>query len=185
MNKMDSRRPTMTAEQDEAFVRHVGKARSRVYAFILSLVHDWNEADEIFQETLVVLWRKFPEFQPESDFVRWGCRVAQFEVYKYRERVGAKELTLAEDVLEKLAEDALGAAQADHDLKRRALAHCLERLRPVDRELLQLRYGAESTTQSVAEHVGRSVTAVYKALNRIRWALLDCVRRQMAKEGGL
>jgi len=63
-----------------------------------------------------------------------------------------------------------------------ALADCLEKLSDKDRDLIQRRYLSESSVKSVASQVGRSVDAVYKALNRIREALFECVDRTLSAE---
>ena len=69
------------------------------------------------------------------------------------------------------------------DDRREALAGCIEKLGPRDRDLLARRFTDGATTQSTSEQVGRSVEAVYKALARIRQALFDCVQRTLAREG--
>jgi len=168
--------------QSEEFVRQLGRAQSAVFAYIFSLTHDWHETDEIAQETNLVLWRKFSQFEAGTDFLGWACRVAYFEVLRARQQRPNKELLLANDVLETLAVE---AALDIHDVEATHLAitRCLDRLSAADRHLVQLRYSGEADTKSVAEHVGRSVTAVYKALNRIRWKLLDCLRFGLAAGG--
>jgi DNA-directed RNA polymerase specialized sigma24 family protein len=40
-----------------------------IYVYILSLVSNTNDADDIMQETAAVLWRKFSEFNPDMAFV--------------------------------------------------------------------------------------------------------------------
>jgi RNA polymerase sigma-70 factor (ECF subfamily) len=66
------------------------------------------------------------------------------------------------------------------DERREALAHCIEKLAPKQRDLLARRLAHGATTQSTAVDVGRSVDAVYKALSKIRQILFDCVNRAMA-----
>ena len=56
-----------------------------------------------------------------------------------------------------------------------ALARCLERLRPDDRRLIELRYNKNSAVAAISQEIGKSVDAVYKSLRRIHRALLDCV----------
>ena len=72
-----------------------------------------------------------------------------------------------------------GFLQAQRD----ALAACLEKLPEKDRTLVSQRYLEGATTKTVAATVGRSVDAVYKSLQRIRSALLACIRRTLVLEG--
>src|SRR5262249_33679623 len=86
-------------------------------------------------------------------------------------------------MLERLAETAVEqAATLQLDERREALARCVEKLSPRDRDLLGRRFAEGATTQSTAVQVGRSVDAVYKALAKIRQALFDCVSRTLQQE---
>src|SRR5262245_14023128 len=63
----------------ELFARH----HRRVYGYISSLLVRPDEIDDVFQQTCVVLWRKWDQFSPDSDFVRWGCGIARNEVRNF------------------------------------------------------------------------------------------------------
>ena len=69
------------------------------------------------------------------------------------------------------------------ETRRKALGGCVEKLRPDDRQLLQLCYADGGTIKHAAERLERPVKGVYKALARIRQALLQCVQRRLAAEG--
>ena len=73
----------------------------------------------------------------------------------------------------------------NQDRRREALQECIESLRQQDKELLRLRYQIHSTTRNVARTLGRSIDAVYKALNRIHQKLLLCIRYKLARENAL
>lgn len=167
--------------QTEQFVRLLGKHQQRVYAFILTLVPNWTEAEEVLQETNTVLWRKFSEFDLQTDFTRWACQVAYYEVLKYRARQKHDRLVFSEEFLSAVSTDTMEMSE-ELDSQRLALAACQEKLSERDRDLLDRRYQHGATVERVAVEVGRSTDAVYKALKRIRSALLECVRRTMAAE---
>lgn len=173
--------PVVSNLQTEQFVRLLGKHQQRVYAFILTLVPNWTEAEEVLQETNTVLWRKFDTFDPATDFTRWACQVAYFEVLKYRARQKQDRLVFSEEFMSAVSSDTV-AMSDELDVQRHALAACREKLSERDRDLIDRRYQLGATVQSVAAEVGRSVDAVYKALHRIRGVLLSCVRRRIAAE---
>jgi len=68
------------------FVRLLTQSERRVYGYILKMVVDWNDADEILQETNVRLWEEFDRFQPGTDFAAWAIRVAHYQVLTWRKR---------------------------------------------------------------------------------------------------
>ena len=152
----------------------------RVYSYILSLVPNWADAEDIFQETSTTLWEKFDEFEPGTDFGAWACRTAYYKVLTHSKRRG-EMLRLGEDFLEAVSRDAEQMGDL-LDAQHLALAECLERLSGRDRDLVDLRYAPNGSAKSVAEEVGRSVPAVYKSLQRIHQTLFDCITRRLAAE---
>jgi RNA polymerase sigma-70 factor (ECF subfamily) len=69
------------------------------------------------------------------------------------------------------------------DERHEALAECLQKLPTRDRELVLTRYEPGSGVAEAAQRTGRSMDAAYKALNRLRKLLHDCVSDRMAHGG--
>lgn len=153
----------------------------RVYGFILSLVPDWSEADDLMQETTMVMWSKFDTFEIGTDFAAWAICIARFQIMNHRKKKRNRRVQFSDDVLEALDGKAAAAAE-EMDALRDALRTCLKKLSDRDRQLIRLRYEPDASTKSVAERVGRGIDAVYKALNRIHVQLLYCIRRRLALE---
>jgi RNA polymerase sigma-70 factor (ECF subfamily) len=171
-------RPTV----EEDFAALLPTCRKPVFLYAMSLLHNVADAEEALQETEVVLWRKFEQYQPGTDFVRWACGVAHFEAMKIRTSRAREARIFSDGFLEMLAAE----SQASSDFleaRREALARCLTKLSEGDRQLVLSRYESGATTRTVAAALGRSVQGTRKALHRIRKALLACVRRTLAKEG--
>jgi RNA polymerase sigma-70 factor (ECF subfamily) len=166
----------------ERFVRLLGRYQQRVYSFILTLVPHWADADEVLQETNIVLWRKFSEFKPDTDFVRWANQVAYFEVLKFRRRQQKDHLFFSDAFVEEVAAEVMEMSET-LQLQRDRLAGCLQKLSDRDRTLIHLRYDEGSSVKRVAEQLGRSADSVYKSLGRVRRMLIDCIHREkMAEE---
>ena len=166
----------------ERFMRLFLRTERRIYGLILSMTANWTDADDILQETTAVMWRKFDEFQPGTDFAAWALSIARFQVMAHRKRRAVQRKRLSDETVELLAD--LATARPDQtDARREALRECLAKLSERDRQLVELRYESGATTQSVADQVGRSIHAVYKALNRIHGLLLHCVRQTLRAEG--
>ena len=164
------------------FLRLHTRHEARVHAFILSLLPNWSDAEEVMQETVTVLWGKFDEFQPDSNYFAWACQIARFEVSRYLRRQHRHRLEYGPEVLDLLTET---ASEMDDELAARqhALAGCVEKLSEKDRHLVVLRYRDGLKAEGIAGEVGRSVHAVYKAMKRIRRVLYDCVAAALAQEG--
>jgi RNA polymerase sigma-70 factor (ECF subfamily) len=144
------------------------------------LLHNAADAEEVLQETNLVLWRKFDQFQPGTEFDRWACRIAYYETLKFREKT-KKERFFSNDFIETLATET-EASLEPLDRRRDALTGCLGKLKERDRQLILSRYQSRATTRGIAEALGRSVQGTRKSLHRIRTLLLACIERTLAAE---
>ena len=163
------------------FLRLFLQNERRLFAYVLTLLPNRADADDVLQEASLVMWDKFDDEHPPADFTAWGCRIAYFKVLDFCKKRQRSRVVFSQPVLERLAETASEQAAAlQLDERREALAGCIEKLRPRDRDLLARRFAEGATVQSAAAHDGRSVDAVYKALAKIRQALFDCVTRTLA-----
>ena len=173
-----------TPAKGKLFLRLFLQNERRLYAYVLALLPNRADADDVLQEASLVMWDKFDPENPPADFAAWGCRIAYFKVLDFCKKRQRHRARFSQAMLERIAETAAEQAGTLRlDERREALAYCLEKLSPRDRDLLARRFAEGATTQSTAAQVGRSVDAVYKALARIRQALLECVSRALAKEG--
>jgi RNA polymerase sigma-70 factor (ECF subfamily) len=165
----------------EEFVRLFAANHYRLFAYILALMHDRSDAEEVFQEASLVLWREFPRFRPEAEFMPWACAIALNQMRKFWRERKRHKLTFSEAMLENLASEAL-EMQSELEVRRQALAECMKRLPAVDRSVVEMYYGAKQTAGDVAEKLGKSTHAIYKALTRARQRLFECIGRKLASE---
>jgi RNA polymerase sigma-70 factor (ECF subfamily) len=166
---------------DDSFVELLTRNQLRLRSFILTLVRDSLAADDVFQETSLVLWRKRQEFDFDKDFFRWGCGVALLEVLRHRRRADADRLLFDEDLINALAIDFVEHVEV-WDRQRSALRGCMQKLRARDRWLLDARYLSGVKTAQIAEQLGRPLSTVYSSLSRIRETLFRCVQSTIARE---
>jgi RNA polymerase sigma-70 factor (ECF subfamily) len=174
--------------KDEAygeFVRLYTRFEPDLRAFVRSLLPTWTDADEVLQQTALVLWKKFEQFEPDSEdpraFVRWGCVVARFEAMSYKRSMARDRLVFCDELFELMAEECL----EETDQRRReheALELCLATLPDKQSRLLRLAYTPGVKTKDLAAEAGSSAASFYMKLNRLRKKLLGCVRTRMAAE---
>ena len=165
----------------ENFARLFAQHERRICSYILSLLGNWEAAEDVFQDTCAVMWTKFAEFQPGTDFASWGCRIGYFEVLKYRERRKRALPFVSEEFLATIAaaQDSKAAEEDDWLL---ALSQCIDKLRLQDREIIMRRYSTDCTIKELARQLGIPVNTLYKALGRIHKGLLDCVQETVTQE---
>jgi RNA polymerase sigma-70 factor (ECF subfamily) len=149
-------------------------------AYILALVHDRHDAQEIFQETSLVLWKAFPTFRLGAEFLPWALGIAKHQVLRQRRLRKRDRHVFSEQLMTMLAEEA--AAMAPEIAPRQeALAECMKRLTSRQRQLIEWFYGKELDAGQIAQRWNQSIHAVYKALKVLRRILLECIERKLAE----
>jgi RNA polymerase sigma-70 factor, ECF subfamily len=165
----------------QEFVRLFQRNERKIYGYILSLIPNIAAADEISQETNLRLWEQFDKFDPRKDFVSWACTIAYYQVLTYRKKTQREPVRFNTDLLDILADR---ATERRDDLAARQshLLDCLGQLSEFKRQSIRLYYSLGLTAKSVAEKLGRNVTAVEKTLVRARHDLRDCMEAAMRRE---
>src|SRR5262249_48899262 len=171
-------------DKSKVFLRLFLQNERRLYAYVLTLLPNRADADDVLQDASLVMWDKFHPESPPDDFAAWGCRIAYFKVLDFFKKGHRARVRFSQEMLERVAETAIEQAGVlQLDARRDALAGCIEKLPARDRDLLARRFTPGATTKSTSDQIGRSVDAVYKALARVRRALFECVQRALAREG--
>jgi RNA polymerase sigma-70 factor (ECF subfamily) len=151
--------------------------------YVHTLVPRDSAAEDILQQTKLLLWKHFDDFQIGTHFLAWARKTAFHQILTHRRHKKREHLPLDEVSLE-----ALGAAVSElaSEIPQRheALRHCLAKLPTEHRQLVHLRYFDDLEIDQVAERVSRTEAAVYRALSRVRLSLMDCVQKQIAAEAG-
>lgn len=164
---------------DAEFIKEFTRHQRPIFLFILSQISNPVEAEEILQETNLVIWNKFEQFEPGTNFKAWACQIARYEVLKWLDRNRRDKHYFSDDLMEQIAQEALEDS-TEWELRREALTRCMKKLKPIDRELIQSRYAPGQTGKNLADEIGRPLNSVYQSLGRIRRVLLECIQRQVA-----
>jgi RNA polymerase sigma-70 factor, ECF subfamily len=171
-------------DANDDFVRLLIANQPRIYAYIVSLLPNWADADEVFQETGIVLWSKRDEFQPGTNFLAWACQIALNKVFNLRKRQARSKLIFDDEFLNAVSDQRIAGSERI-ETRSVALKGCVEKLKPRDRELLERWYQKRGTTKTLAEQLGRPIDTIYKAMKRIRRALFHCVSENLGEGGAL
>ncbi|MGB0578314.1 MAG: sigma factor [Limisphaerales bacterium] len=108
----------------EDYVRHFARHEAALRRFIGSFLPSWGDVDEVVQRTAIAIWRKFDQFDPGTEFIKWACVVARFEALAYRRKMARDRLVFREDVLELMAEEA-AEESTGRGAQHQALESCL------------------------------------------------------------
>src|SRR5207248_1171531 len=128
-----------SSDRVDAFVRLLGQNQRRIFLYVMALVPSWNDAEEIVQETNLVLWREFGQFALGTNFAAWACKVAFHQVLAWRKKRQRDRLRFSDAFVEAVAAEASSAAEVLEE-RAQVMAGCIDKLPPPHREMLRLRY---------------------------------------------
>lgn len=180
----ESECPIEPGAPTETFIRSFTQAQRALYLYVLPLVGNAADADEVLQETNVVIWAKWQQFEEGTNFLAWARAIARLEVFRFRRSRHHRLSFLNDELLDAVAHRAeINSDQSE--ARQKALEHCLQKLRPTDRELIQMRYAPGQNGDRVAAQLGRPANSVYQSLSRIRRVLLECVQHRLRESGAI
>ena len=171
----------MDQQQHKQFTRMFVTHQARIYGYVATLVPNRADAEEIFQETSMVLWEKWEEFDADRDFVRWACGIAHNVTRNFLRKQHRSRAYFDTEFVERVA----SARLDEHeylDARRQALAECVSQLPERQRSLLERCYSGVETIRSVAEQLGLTANSLYLKLRRIRRIVFECVNRALTRE---
>ena len=173
---------TMISEQEqERFMRLWTDAQPAVVNYLHAMVRDPAMAKDLVQETAMVLFRRFGDYDGQRPFLGWALGVAKFQVLGLH-RDGARSfITFDTELFEKFTEVWADTAPTASE-QSAALEVCLERLPARPRQMVRWRYFEELSSEEIAGLLGTKSAAVRVALQRIREQLRVCIERQMGPE---
>ncbi len=152
----------------------------QIFSYIYTMVPSRHDAEDLLQETSLIICEKFHEFRPGTDFVAWACQIAYWRVRYSRQKFARSKVIFDQNIIDAVAQTA-GEMVRELDDRHEALSHCLQKLPLRDRDLVLTRYEPGNGVEEAARRSGRSLDAAYKALMRIRKLLFDCVTNQLIR----
>jgi len=158
-------------------------SRHRVYGFIYSLTQNHQASEDLLQEVSTILWRKFDQFEEGTDFAVWAMSVGRYCVLNWRRKQARLPLSLEDDDLMRLADEAISVS-CEHDDLREGLEDCLTKLPDKCVRILRARYNREERVPDIAARQGKSVRSIYLLLEKAHGLLMDCIERRLGRSVG-
>jgi RNA polymerase sigma-70 factor (ECF subfamily) len=177
LNKKATHGVMSNPERSQRFTEQLQQCQAELLRYIFALVRNGEDAQDIFQQTCLVLWEKFDEFDPARNFLAWACGIARFKVRKYFTLHRRKQVPFSDEFAERMAQIQVVANSREVGDRQSALPGCIEKLPQPQRELLMLCYGEHQRIVDVAARLGRSAGGVRHSLQSIREKLMECIDR--------
>ncbi len=157
--------------------------RVELIAYARSLIGNYSAADDVVQDAMLVVMKKFDQFQEGTSMLAWCRSIVRLEVLRLRQKKG-REQTLAERLLDDAIDATFDEFQTerrrdDAEISREALERCLERVPKRGQGVLQARFVDELSYPQIGERLGMTIEAVRKALFRLKRQVRSCVESSL------
>lgn len=173
---------------NQAFDLLLSRNQSKLFSYILFVVHEQDLANDIFQETFVKVITKLQEgrYIDSGKFSAWIMRIAHNVIMDWYRDNRAKNIVetsddndlsnvTGNDITDFNIEDRYVNEQVLRDVKK-----MMNLLPPSQREIVFMRFYQEMSFKEIAETTGVSINT---ALGRMRYAILNM--RRMARKNKL
>lgn len=157
--------------------------RTALIAYARSLLGDYAAAEDVVQESFLVVVRKFDQFEEGTSLLAWCRAIVRLEVLRLRDQ-RKRERTITERLLDDAADAAFDEFQTavDRDEEKRwqkALHSCVTRLPARGQNILRARFADDLSYQQIADRLGMTLEAVRKSLFRSKKQVRSCVESSL------
>lgn len=148
-------------------------------AFLRSLVWRQDVVEDLFQETMMIAWRRLDDFDRTRPFGPWLRGIASRLAMAQRRTHGREMRNCQPEVLEALEQRFSRIQRLEGDGFRdkiKKLRICLKQLPDPMREVIELSYGRGMLLKEISTAIQSSTEAVKKRIQRARSRIADCIQ---------
>lgn len=178
---MDKKDSISGITDSKRFLSLLMRNQTRIHTYILCQVPNRSDAEDILQDTIVVMLDKFSAFEEGSNFLAWGITIARYKIKSFRRKNQNSRMIFDDtmvDLIEKEAVSSFDSFQEEAEV----LRGCIGKLPPKYKEYLRLRYEQGLSYREIGRQIAISMQAVYKTMVRIQISLLNCVRLNLHED---
>ena len=169
----------MQPDNHKLFLKLILEHQPKIYSYILSLVPSYHDADDILQNSFEVMWRRFDQFEPGTNFLSWALRCAYYEILTFRKKKArSKEVVYDNELFEQIL-PVLENELNNSDRRQDALEDCIDRLNDSQKEVIKFKYNMNLSAKEIGSKLECKENSVYKLLSRLHRTLFECIEGKL------
>lgn len=171
----------MAREQSKSsrFFKLYNSVQFRLYSYLMTMVHNSNDAEDLLQETATILWENFDRFEEGTNFGAWAVTIARNKALEFLRKNRKSRMIFDDEFYQRISEYA-GEASEKVSERNDALQFCLNKLPDKSRHLLAMRYKKDIPVKKISQMTGRSLDALYQNYSKIIKSLRHCMEKYLA-----
>ena len=171
----------MAMASHERFLRLFLAHEREIYRYVAALVPSTADTQDIVQQTAVVLWEKFDQYDPDRPFAPWAFRFSLNVARQWMDRQKRWKAVLDQGLAEELV-SRREQLRPEIDARLAYLEKCMAKLRDDQKALIEGYYHKQLDVETMATEFRRTTGAIYKSLQRIRHQLQACIEKFRRRE---
>ena len=151
-------------------------------AYLRASVRDKHAVEDIFQETMVVAWRRMDQFDRDRSFGKWLRGISRNLVLVHFRKSGKAPLSMDESTLDWMDEKFSQIQSHSGDTlsdKLALLRDCVEALSMENKETIKARYLEQSSLDEIVSKLDIALETVKKRLYRAKNQLAECLENKL------
>ena len=165
-------------ERNELFIKLLAEHERKLTRYVMSVMPSIADAEDILQESKLVMWREFQNFEEGTNFNAWARKIIFYRML-YFKRTKAKEAEryVFSDAFYEVLDEEYSKGEEKREKNFAVLQKCIMKLQEPHQKMVMLRYHNGESIEGMADQIGRTVAACYKTLSRIRLNLKKCMQK--------
>ncbi|MCU0748308.1 MAG: sigma-70 family RNA polymerase sigma factor [Akkermansiaceae bacterium] len=162
----------------ENFLNEYTPAHRRLLGYLISILGNRHDAEDVLQRASITMWQKFDQFEPGTCFFAWASTICFYSARNFQRLACNTRLRFDDDLIALIADERV-AQQNDDEPRREALTTCMASLSESNRALLTAVYLDNADIRELACQAGRAPQTFYNRLNTLRRQLAHCVDEKL------
>ena len=166
---------------DERFVQQLLPLQGDLMALILAHQIPSHDADDVLQDAIIAMIRKYGEFRAGSNFRAWAFSILRNEILHTKRKYARNRIALS---LHTLGDIEKHIERADPLLveQTKYLHGCVDQLSEHSKQVFMMRYREHQDVSTISGRLRRSVGSLHTLLTRIRATLRKCIESAVQSE---
>jgi len=155
----------------------------KIHSFILTLVPNTTDAEDVLQSSIGYMLEHFHEFEQGTNFLSWAFTISKYHVLTHRKKKTRSKIQFGKQAIEMIEAENQRLSK-EVDARYDALKQCMRKLPVDDLKLIKKRFEKSSSVKEFASEIGMSINVAYKRISHIKNLLLDCIQRTLVAGEG-
>jgi RNA polymerase sigma factor (sigma-70 family) len=161
-------------DTDKIFLSAIEENKNSLFRLCLAYSSSQDDAQDLYQEVLINIWKSLPGFNKGSEISTWMYRIALNNCLRASQKQ-SKRLKLFKNVKYVDIENLEIKEEEDDTLHLTMLYNCIKKLNDSDKSIVML-FLEDMSYKEISDVTGMSDNYVAVKMKRIRAKLLTCFK---------